>query len=166
MTMRPDPTFHASPKLAMEAPPENFAYTLLLSPDFSKPDALAVIDAKPGSPTFSQIVHTVTMPYKGDEFHHFGWNACSSALSPLTGHAFLERRYLIIPGLRSSRIYIVDTKPDPTQAKIHKVIEPYRTPRGAGQALATRGLAALGDSAEGLDPPVKRRLDLTFRLSV
>ena len=33
MTMRPDPTFHASPKLAMEAPPENFAYTLLLSPN-------------------------------------------------------------------------------------------------------------------------------------
>ena len=61
----PDPSFHASPKLAMEAPPENFAYTLLLSPDFSKPDALAVIDVKPGSPTFSQIVHTVTMPYKG-----------------------------------------------------------------------------------------------------
>jgi hypothetical protein len=55
MTMRPDPTFHASPKLAMEAPPENFAYTLLLSPDFSKPDALAVIDVKRGSPTFSQI---------------------------------------------------------------------------------------------------------------
>jgi len=44
MTMRPDPTFHASPKLAMEAPPESFAYTLLLSPDFSKPDALAVVD--------------------------------------------------------------------------------------------------------------------------
>ena len=84
MTMRPDPSFHASPKLAMEAPPEEFAYTALLSPDFSKPDALAVIDVKPGSPTYSQIVHTVTMPYKGDEFHHFGWNACSSSLSPLT----------------------------------------------------------------------------------
>ena len=124
MTMRPDPTFHASPKLAMEAPPEDFAYTLLLSPDFSNPDALAVIDVKPGSPTYSQIVHTVTMPYKGDEFHHFGWNACSSALSPLTGHAFIERRYLIIPGIRSSRIYVVDTKPHPTEAKIHKIIEP------------------------------------------
>jgi selenium-binding protein 1 len=122
--MRPDPTFHASPKLAMEAPPENFAYTLMLSPDSSKPDALAVIDVKAGSPTFSHIVHMVTMPYTGDEFHHFGWNACSSSLSPLTGHAFLERRYLIIPGLRSSRIYIVDTKPDPTKAKIHKIIEP------------------------------------------
>ena len=62
MTMRPDPTFHASPKLAMEAPPESFAYTLLLSPDFSKPDALAVIDVKPGSSSYGRVVHTVTMP--------------------------------------------------------------------------------------------------------
>ena len=124
MNIRPDPTFHASPKLAMEAPPESFAYTVLLSPDFSKPDALAVIDVNPNSQTYSRVVHTVTMPNKGDEFHHFGWNACSSSLSPLTGHAFLERRYLIIPGMRSSRIYIVDTKPDPTKAAIHKIIEP------------------------------------------
>src|SRR5438128_3374485 len=124
MTMRPDPTFHASPKLAMEAPPENFAYTLLLSPDFSKPDALAVIDVKPGSPSYCQVVHTVTMPNKGDEFHHFGWNACSSALSPLNGHPFLERRFLIMPGMRSSRIYVIDTKGGPTKAKIHKIIEP------------------------------------------
>src|SRR5438477_12183904 len=104
----------------MAAAPENFPYTLLLSPDFSQPDALAVIDVKPGSATFSQVVHMVTMPHKGDEFHHFGWNACSSALSPLTGHAFLERRYLIIPGLRSSRIYVIDTKPDPTRPKIQQ----------------------------------------------
>jgi selenium-binding protein 1 len=116
----------------MEAPPENFAYTLLLSPDFSKPDALAVIDVKPGSKTYSQIVHTVTMPNKGDEFHHFGWNACSSALSPLTGHAFVERRYLIIPGLRSSRIYVIDTKPSPLEAKIHKIIEPEEVFRKTG----------------------------------
>src|ERR1700753_1524132 len=114
MNMRPDPTFHASPKLAMEAPAEEFAYTLLLSPDFSQPDALAVIDVKPGSPTYSQVVHTVPMPNKGDEFHHFGWNACSSALFPLAGHAFVEGRFFFIPGIRSSRIYAVDTTPDPT----------------------------------------------------
>ncbi len=143
MTMRPDPTFYASPKLAMEAPAENFAYSVLLSPDFSKPDALAVIDVKRGSPTYSKIVHTVTMPNKGDEFHHFGWNACSSALSPLTGHAFIERRFLIIPGMRSSRIYIVDTKPDPTQAKIHKIIEPRKSSgkpvtRGHIRSIAAR----------------------------
>ena len=127
MTMRPDRTFHASPRLAMEAPQENFAYTLLLSPDRSSPDALAVIDVTPGSPTYSQIVHTVTMPHKGDEFHHFGWNACSSSLSPLTGHAFLERRYLIIPGIRSSRIYVVDT-----QAASHAGEDPQDHRTGGG----------------------------------
>ena len=84
-----------------------------------------MIDVKPGSSTYSQIVHTVTMPNKGDEFHHFGWNACSSALSPLAGHAFPGAALPgETPGIRSSRIYIVDTKPDPTQAKIHKIIEP------------------------------------------
>ena len=124
MTVRPDPTFHATAKLAMEAPAEKYAYCLLLSPDFSQPDGLGVVDVDPKSSNYSKIVHTVMMPNKGDEFHHFGWNACSSALSPLSGHAFLERRYLIIPGLRSSRIYVIDTKPDPTQAKIHKIIEP------------------------------------------
>lgn len=123
-TMRPDPTFYASPKLAMQAPVETYAYTLMLSAGGTKPDALAVIDVNRESATFGQVVHQVVMPYTGDEFHHFGWNACSSALSPLSGHAFLERRFLIIPGIRSSRIYIIDTKPHPTAAKIHKIIEP------------------------------------------
>lgn len=100
-TMRPDPTFYASPKLAMQAPVETYAYTLMLSAGGTKPDALAVIDVNRESATFGQVVHQVVMPYTGDEFHHFGWNACSSALSPLSGHAFLERRFLIIPGIRS-----------------------------------------------------------------
>ena len=124
MPVRPDPTFHASPRLAMEAPAETLAYTLMLSPDGSEPDGLAVVDVDPRSETFGRIVHQVLMPHTGDEFHHFGWNACSSALSPLTGHAFLERRYLIIPGIRSSRIYVIDVKGGPTAARIHKVVEP------------------------------------------
>ena len=41
MNMRPDPTFYASPELAMLAPAEEFACTLLLSPDFSQPDTIA-----------------------------------------------------------------------------------------------------------------------------
>ncbi len=124
MTTRLDPTFHASPALAMQAPVETLAYALMLSPDASQPDGLAVVDVNPESTEFGKIVHQVIMPNRGDEFHHFGWNACSSALSPLTGHAFLERRYLIIPGIRSSRIYIVDVKGGPTAARLHKVIEP------------------------------------------
>ncbi|MBL8566752.1 MAG: hypothetical protein JNM89_13640 [Hyphomicrobiaceae bacterium] len=82
MTLRPDPSFHASPRLAMDAPPEAFVYTLLLSEDASRPDALAVIDVDRQSPTYGQIVHTLEMPNNGDEFHHFGWNACSSAEPP------------------------------------------------------------------------------------
>lgn len=121
MPAHPDPTFHASAKLAMQAPPEKLAYTVMLSPDFSRPDALAVVDLDPGSKSLGKIVHTLIMPNKGDEFHHFGWNACSSALSPLAGHAFLERRYLIIPGIRSSRIYVIDTKPDPTSSPAQRL---------------------------------------------
>lgn len=123
MNVRPDSTFYPSPKIAMEAPAETLAFTLILSPNFSQPDGLAVVDVDPNSGTYGQILHKVMMPNTGDEFHHFGWNACSSALSPLSGHAFLERRYLIIPGIRSSRIYVIDVK-EPLKAKIHKIIEP------------------------------------------
>ena len=123
MNLRPDPTFYASPKLAMEAPVENYAFTVMLSPDGSQSDGIAVVDLNPKSDTYGEIVHQVIVPNKGDEFHHFGWNACSSSLSPLTGHAFLERRYLIVPGIRSSRIYVIDVK-EPLEAKIHKIIEP------------------------------------------
>ena len=121
--MKPDPTFHASPKLAMEAPPENFAFTIMLGKDKNQHDGLAVIDLRKGSKTYGEIVHTVMTETTGDEFHHFGWNACSSSLSPMSGHAFLERRYLIVPGIRSSRIFIFDVK-EPLNAKIHKIIEP------------------------------------------
>ena len=62
MTIRPDPTFHATAKLAMDAPPERYAYCLLLSPDFSQPDGLAVVDVDPKSSSHSKIVHTVMMP--------------------------------------------------------------------------------------------------------
>lgn len=123
MNLRPDPTFYPTADLAMQAPVETLAFTLMLSPDGSKPDGLAVVDVDPKSDTYGEIVHSLFVPNLGDEFHHFGWNACSSALSPMSGHAFLERRYLIIPGIRSSRIYVIDVK-EPLDAKIHKIIEP------------------------------------------
>jgi selenium-binding protein 1 len=59
------------------------------------------------------------MPYIGDELHHFGWNACSSC----HGDASKSRRFMVIPGQRSSRIHIVDTA-DAKAPKLHKVIEP------------------------------------------
>ena len=43
-TLRPYPTFHPSARLAMEAEAEHIAYTVLLSPNQSRPDALATVD--------------------------------------------------------------------------------------------------------------------------
>ena len=60
-SLRPDPTFHASPRLAMEAERERIAYTVLLSPDGSKPDALAVVDVDPGSATYGRMVRSRTV---------------------------------------------------------------------------------------------------------
>ncbi len=123
--LRPDPTFYPSPKLAMEAPPERLGFVALLNPSLKgRPDALAVVDLEPSSKSYAKVVGQVDMPNAGDELHHFGWNACSSCLCPYAPHPHTERRYLIVPGLRSSRIHIVDTKPDPKQPKIVKVIEP------------------------------------------
>ena len=124
-TLRPDPTFYPSPRMAMHAPPEGLAYVVLLNPNGNgRPDALAVLDVDPESETYNQLVGRLEMPNAGDELHHFGWNACSAALCPYAPHPHVERRYLIVPGLRSSRIHIIDTKPDPREPRIIKVIEP------------------------------------------
>src|SRR6266480_448620 len=123
--LRPDPTFYPSPKLAMQAPPEKHAFVALLNPKFKgRPDALAVVDVDPASSTYSQVVGQLDMPNAGDELHHFGWNACSSCLCPYAPHPHMERRYLIIPGIASSRTHIVDTKAGHNHPEIVKVIEP------------------------------------------
>src|SRR5579859_5779510 len=125
MSFRPDPTFYPSARMAMEGPSEQLAYVTALYPNGGKqPDELKVVDLDPSSKSFGQIVGGVKMTKPGDELHHFGWSACSSALCPYAPHPHVERRYLIVPGLRSSRIHILDTKPDPRKPKIVKVIEP------------------------------------------
>jgi len=121
----PDPTFYPSPKMAMQAAPEKLAFVSLLNPSQNgSSDALALVDVDPQSPKYGQIVGEMNMPFAGDELHHFGWNACSSCLCPYSPHPHMERRYLVIPGLRSSRIHIIDIKPDPRNPRLVKVIEP------------------------------------------
>jgi methanethiol oxidase len=121
----PDPTFYPSPKMAMQAAPEKLAFVSLLNPSQNgSSDALALVDVDPQSPKYGQIAGEMTMPFAGDELHHFGWNACSSCLCPYSPHPHMERRYLVVPGLRSSRIHIIDIKPDPRNPRLVKVIEP------------------------------------------
>ncbi len=117
-----DTTLYRSPADAMAAPREKLAYVALLDPD-----AIAVVDTDPDSPTYSSVVGSWNAPIQSapDEFHHYGWNICSSALGGGHNHeGAMERRYLIVPGLRSSRIYILDTAGDPRNPTLVRTIEP------------------------------------------
>ncbi|MDQ3353689.1 MAG: selenium-binding family protein [Actinomycetota bacterium] len=130
---KPDPSFYPSARMAMEAKPEELAYVAVLnSSGNGTPDALCVLDTDPASSTYAQVVGRLDMPNAGDELHHFGWNACSSALCPYAPHPHVERRYLLVPGLRSSRIHIIDTKPDPRSPVMAKVIEADELARRTG----------------------------------
>jgi selenium-binding protein 1 len=135
-TWTPDSTFYPSPRMAMKAPAERLAYVASFDPERKVPDEIAVVDIDKGSATYSQIVGKVGMPHPGDELHHFGWNACSSCLCPNAPHPHVERRYLVVPGLRSSRIHIIDTKPDPRAPRIVKVIEAAEIAERAGYSRA------------------------------
>ena len=131
--LKPDPTFYPSPRLAIQGPPEKLAYVAALNPPGSKHnDALLVVDLDPDSSSFGKEVGRCTLPNFGDELHHFGWNACSSALCPYAPHPHIERRYLIVPGIRSSRLYVIDIKPDPRKPKIVRTIEPEELAARAG----------------------------------
>jgi selenium-binding protein 1 len=123
-TLRPDPTFYPSAKQAAEAPAEELAYLAMLNPKGSGPDAIGVVDVKPGSKSYGRLVGQFDMPNTGDELHHFGWNACSASLCPWAPHPHVERRYLVVPGINSSRIHILDTKANPRKPELVKVIEP------------------------------------------
>ncbi|PYM59810.1 MAG: selenium-binding protein [Candidatus Rokuibacteriota bacterium] len=122
-TWTPDPTFYPSPRMAVKAPPETLAYVVDFDPERKRPDRVTVVDVDSRSKSYAQIVGRVDMPGLGDELHHFGWNACSSCFCPNAPHPHVERRYLIAPGLRSSNIHILDTKPDPRTPKLIRTIE-------------------------------------------
>jgi selenium-binding protein 1 len=129
-----DPTFYRTPADAIAAPPEQLAYVAAYDPAGRAKDAMAVIDVEESSAGFGQVVGWSELPTAGNELHHFGWNACSSALChPGHGdHGPLERRYLIVPGIRSSRTYVLDTKPDPRQPQVVRTIEAEELAAKAG----------------------------------
>jgi selenium-binding protein 1 len=113
---------YSTPQAAIEeSEPEEVGYvmSLYVGTDVDAPDFLSVVDLDPESETYTDIIDRVEMPNRGDELHHFGWNACSSSCH-VEG---LERRHLIVPGQRSSRIHVVDTK-DRRSPELEAVIEP------------------------------------------
>jgi methanethiol oxidase len=130
-----DPTFYRSAAEAIAAPTEQLAYVVAFDRAAERPDALTVVDTDPASDRYGTIVGWADLPTVGDELHHFGWNACSSALKH-EGHDMgsdgLQRRYLLLPGLRSSTIHVYDTQPDPRTPTLHKTIEARELAEKAG----------------------------------
>lgn len=104
-----DPTFYRSAAEAIAAPPERLAYVVALSQHGK--NAMTVVDVWPESPTYGKVVGWTYVPGEGDEFHHFGWTACSSVLKN-EAHSddptHRRRRWLIVPGIRSSNIFVFD----------------------------------------------------------
>ncbi|QEG35487.1 selenium-binding protein SBP56-related protein [Bythopirellula goksoeyrii] len=102
---------------AIASPPERFAFVsaIFTGTLSDKPDYMATVDLDPKSPTYSKVVGRLQMPTPGDELHHYGWNACSSC------HGQGHRRYLIVPGLASGNIHVVDAI-NPAELKLQKTI--------------------------------------------
>jgi selenium-binding protein 1 len=101
---------------AVRSPRESLAYVAAVAAGARTPDYLATVDLDPTSKTYSRVVRRLRMPHVEDELHHFGWNACASC------YCERARRFLVIPGLASGRIHVVDTV-DPLRPMLHKAIE-------------------------------------------
>jgi selenium-binding protein 1 len=133
MTQAIDPTFYRTAADAIAAPPEKLAYVVAFDRTAERPDALTVIDVDPTSDDYGRVVGWADLPTLGDELHHFGWNACSSAFAHAGHHVDgLQRRYLLLPGLRSSRVHVFDTYPDPAQPRLVRSIDAAELAAKAG----------------------------------
>ncbi|HUG17215.1 MAG TPA: selenium-binding protein SBP56-related protein [Thermomicrobiales bacterium] len=121
---------YASPKEALQAPPEEIVYVAALHTNtgVEEPDFLAVVDVNPRSDTYSQIIHRTPMPGLNDELHHFGWQVCSSACHSTTS---LQREHLVVPGVASTNIHIVSVA-DPRRPELVKVIDGEAIKRKTG----------------------------------
>ncbi len=110
---------YASPAAAMKSPRETLAYVpaICVGTKTERPDYLATVDVDPQSTTYSRVIDRSPMPTVGDELHHFGWNACSSCHGDESRH----RRFLVVPGLASGNIHILDTV-DPRSPRRIKTI--------------------------------------------
>jgi hypothetical protein len=78
-----------------------------------------------------ELFRRLPTTHLGDELHHSGWNSCSSC----HGDPSAQRRFLVLPSLVSSRIYIVDTAANPLAPVLHKVVEPEEISNKTGLAF-------------------------------
>jgi selenium-binding protein 1 len=88
---------------------EKLLYVACINVGKEDPDFVAVVGVDPADPsTYGKIIHRVDMLKTGDELHHFGYNQ--------------ERTFLMVPGLFSGRIYVVDVA-DPKHPAVKSMHE-------------------------------------------
>ena len=116
-----------------DAPDDELAYVALAAHgDYGRRDGIGVVDTTPGSATLGQMVGRVDFPHGDNEVRHVG-SACPSHSLP-TAHGQVEHRYLVVPGVHSSRIHIIDTNPDPRAPRLLRVIDGDDVMRRTGYA--------------------------------
>ena len=110
------------PTLSRKRREEDLAYVTLLSPSGSDGrDAVGVVDVDPDSSSYGRIVGRVSMPHSGNELHHLSWIGGGTGTNGARPQP--RRRYLLAPGIHSSRIHVVDVGQNPLKPKLIKVIE-------------------------------------------
>jgi methanethiol oxidase len=86
-------------------PREKLLYVVTVQPnlDDESGDYLATVDVDPESDTFCRVINRAYAGRKGQEFHHIGWNTCSSCHSAPENSACKapKRDKLVLPCLSS-----------------------------------------------------------------
>ncbi|CRK94772.1 CLUMA_CG008266, isoform A [Clunio marinus] len=117
---------YPSPLWAMKnGPREKILYVVTVQPNANDEngDYLSTVDVDPQSETFCQVIHRAYAGRRGQEFHHTGWNTCSSCHSCSKACDTPKRDKLVLPCLMSDAIFIFDVGNDPKAPKLFKIIE-------------------------------------------
>ena len=108
------------------------AYVALASARPDRADAIAVVDVGATGPAGGRVVGVTTLPGGGNELRRLGWSTVDGAAP----------RRLLAPGLRSSRIHVLDCDGDPRRPALVRVIAPEELAQRAGYAAPFAVLAA------------------------
>ena len=85
--------FEKMMEYVIAAPPEKLAYVAAYYLVGRSKDAMAVLDTDLFFVDLWEGHRLVGAADRRDELHHFGWNACSSALAPLKTTSTTARRW-------------------------------------------------------------------------
>lgn len=96
------------------------------------PEFLAVVELHPDSDALGRVVHRTPLPGTGDGLHHVGWPAAPAGSAGTLGGR------LVLPGLFSSRLFILNLGADPLRPEVEAVLEPGVLARRAGYSRPYR----------------------------